>query len=45
MPDAARITRSEVVRQGQRLEYFTIGYTSAEGLVSIVAGLIAGPSL
>jgi divalent metal cation (Fe/Co/Zn/Cd) transporter len=28
--------------RGQRLEYFTIGYNSAEGLVSIVAGFIAG---
>ena len=27
---------------GQRLEYFTIGYNSIEGLVSIVAGAIAG---
>ena len=34
--------RSELVRRGQRLEYFTIGYNSLEGLVSIVAGAIAG---
>ena len=34
--------RQDLVRQGQRLEYFTIGYNSVEGLVSIVAGLIAG---
>ena len=34
--------RRELVRRGQRLEYFTIVYNSAEGLVSIVAGLIAG---
>jgi divalent metal cation (Fe/Co/Zn/Cd) transporter len=27
---------------GQRLEYFTIAYNSAEGLVSIVAGIVAG---
>jgi divalent metal cation (Fe/Co/Zn/Cd) transporter len=33
---------TELVRRGQRLEFFTIGYNSAEGLVSIVAGLIAG---
>jgi len=35
-------TRLELLRRGQRLEYFTIAYNSAEGLVSIVAGLIAG---
>ncbi len=34
--------RSALVRRGQRLEYFTIGYNSFEGLVSIVAGAIAG---
>ena len=34
--------RQDLVRRGQRLEYFTIGYNSVEGLVSIVAGLIAG---
>ena len=35
-------TRHDLVRRGQRLEYFTIAYNSLEGLVSIVAGLIAG---
>jgi len=34
--------RHDFVRRGQRLEYFTIGYNSIEGLVSIVAGAIAG---
>jgi len=34
--------RQELVRRGQRLEYFTIGYNSLEGLVSIIAGAIAG---
>jgi len=36
------LTRSDLVRRGQRLEYFTIGYNCLEGGVSIVAGLIAG---
>ena len=36
------MTRPDFVRRGQRLEYFTIAYNSAEGLVSIVAGLMAG---
>jgi hypothetical protein len=40
--DAVDPTRSDLVRRGQWLEYFTIGYNSLEGLVSIVAGLIAG---
>jgi len=34
--------RQDLVRRGRRLEYFTIGYNSAEGLVSIFAGIIAG---
>jgi divalent metal cation (Fe/Co/Zn/Cd) transporter len=34
--------RQRFVRRGQRLEYFTIGYNTLEGLVSIVAGLMAG---
>jgi divalent metal cation (Fe/Co/Zn/Cd) transporter len=36
------LNRQALVRKGQRLEYFSIAYNSAEGLVSIVAGLIAG---
>jgi hypothetical protein len=35
-------TRPELVRRGQRLEYFTVAWNSVEALVSIVAGLIAG---
>jgi divalent metal cation (Fe/Co/Zn/Cd) transporter len=35
-------TRHDLVRRGQRLEYFTIAYNSAEGLISIVAGIVAG---
>jgi divalent metal cation (Fe/Co/Zn/Cd) transporter len=40
--DAVNLTRPVLVRRGQRLEYFTIAYNSLEGLLSIVAGLIAG---
>jgi divalent metal cation (Fe/Co/Zn/Cd) transporter len=36
------VDRTRLVRQGRRLEYFTVGYNSLEGLVSIAAGLIAG---
>src|SRR5690349_3001272 len=42
MLQTVAINRLDLVRQGQRLEYFTIAYNSLEGLVSIVAGLIAG---
>jgi len=40
--DAVSLTRPDLVRRGQRLEYFTVAYNSAEGLVSIVAGIVAG---
>jgi divalent metal cation (Fe/Co/Zn/Cd) transporter len=36
------LNRRELVRRGKRLEYFTVAYNSLEGLVSIVAGAIAG---
>jgi divalent metal cation (Fe/Co/Zn/Cd) transporter len=38
----ASATRHDLVRRGRQLEYFTIAYNSAEGLVSIVAGIVAG---
>ena len=34
--------RTDLVKRGRRLEYFTIGYNSLEGLVGIIAGLMAG---
>lgn len=34
--------RESLVRRGRRLEYFTIAYNSLEGLVALVAGLMAG---
>jgi hypothetical protein len=34
--------RTELIGRGRRLEYFTIAYNSLEGLIAIVAGLIAG---
>jgi divalent metal cation (Fe/Co/Zn/Cd) transporter len=42
MATASNQNRQELVRRGRHLEYFTIAYNSAEGLVSIIAGLIAG---
>ena len=37
-----RTNRNALVRRGRYLEYFTIGYNSLEGLIAVVAGLIAG---
>ena len=34
--------RSDLVQRGRTLEYFTVAYNSAEGLISLVAGFIAG---
>ena len=42
MTNTADLSHHASIQRGQRLEYFTIGYNSLEGLVSIVAGLIAG---
>jgi len=38
----ANPTRQNLVRRGRQLEYFTIVYNSGEGLISIVAGIVAG---
>jgi len=40
--DASSIARPDLVRRGQSLEYFTIGYNCFEGFVSIGAGILAG---
>lgn len=36
------VNRAEFVKRGRHLEYFTIAYNSLEGLIAIVAGLLAG---
>ena len=36
------VNRSQLVRRGRYLEYFTIGYNSLEGLIAVSAGLLAG---
>lgn len=36
------VNRTELIKRGRRLEYFTVGYNSLEGLIAIVTGLIAG---
>ena len=39
---AIRANRAELVRRGRYPEYFTIAYNSLEGLIAVVAGLVAG---
>ena len=42
MAEAIVTGRVATARRGQRLEYFTIAWNCLEGLVAVVAGLIAG---
>src|SRR5207253_3544449 len=42
MDHSASLDRSSYVRRGVRLEWFTIGYNSLEGLIALVAGLLSG---
>src|SRR5260370_33874070 len=41
MTNATPLNRHQLVRRGRFLEYFTIGWNSLEGLVSIIAGVVA----
>ena len=41
MTDLAR-SRPDLLRRGLRLEYLTVGWNIAEGLIAIGAGLAAG---
>jgi len=42
VPDAPLIDRASIAHRGQNLEYFSIGWNVVEGLVAVIAGLIAG---
>jgi divalent metal cation (Fe/Co/Zn/Cd) transporter len=42
MSESAVSDRLAVVQRGRRLEYFTVGWNAIEGIVAVVAGLIAG---
>src|SRR5258708_38787665 len=42
MAEISVLERPAVVRHGRRLEYFTIGWNTLEGLVAVIAGAIAG---
>jgi divalent metal cation (Fe/Co/Zn/Cd) transporter len=37
-----KVTRSELVSRARRLEYITIAWNTLEGLIAVVAGVIAG---
>jgi len=37
-----RVTREQLLRRGRRLEVFTVLWNSAEGIVSVALGLLAG---
>ena len=40
--EIAGTNRAKLVSRGRKLEYFTIAYNSLEGLIAILAGLLAG---
>src|SRR5712671_4371797 len=42
MSGTAILERAAVVRRGRRLEYFTVVWNTLEGLVAVVAGIVAG---
>src|SRR6266403_5309595 len=42
MAEISVLERPAVVRHGRRLEYFTIGWNTLEGLVAVIAGAVAG---
>ena len=42
MAETAIMERTEVVRRGRRLEYFTVTSNALEGLVGVIAGALAG---
>jgi hypothetical protein len=42
MAETAMLERTAAVRHGRRLEYFTIGWNTLEGLVAVIAGAVAG---
>ena len=41
MSESAVPNRTQIVRHGRRLEYFTVGWNALEGLVAVVAGAVA----
>src|SRR6266513_1136909 len=42
MSEINTLERPAIVLRGQRLEYFTVAWNTLEGLIAVVAGIIAG---
>src|SRR5438876_4348265 len=42
MVQSAILERLAIVRSGRRLDYFTIAWNAVEGLVAVIAGVVAG---
>ena len=42
MEQSATLDRARYIRRGVRLEWFTIGYNSLEGLIALGAGFVSG---
>jgi divalent metal cation (Fe/Co/Zn/Cd) transporter len=42
MVEGAVLDRAAIVRRGRQIEYFTIAWNAVEGLVAVIAGLVAG---
>ena len=42
MAETAILERSAAIRNGRRLEYFTVAWNSVEGVVAVASGLLAG---
>jgi divalent metal cation (Fe/Co/Zn/Cd) transporter len=42
MSESAVVNRTTIVQRGRRLEYFTIVWNAIEGLLAVIAGVIAG---
>jgi divalent metal cation (Fe/Co/Zn/Cd) transporter len=42
MSEISALERPETVLRGRRLEYFTVAWNTLEGLVAVVAGIVAG---
>jgi hypothetical protein len=36
------VARQTIAHRGKRLEYFTIGWNSLEGVIAVAAGVLAG---
>lgn len=42
MEEAALTNRQQLANRGKRLEYFTIGWNTLEGIIAVLAGALAG---